>query len=340
MKPSWQQEWENAVAAGRQEGKVLIYTTSGSALRTPVGSAFKEKFGIDIDWAAVVAGEIVAKVSAEHTAGLDLTDLVISGVTDLTELSKGGISAPIEPALLLPEVKDPKAWKDGILYFQDKEGTIFVYYCRAGSTILVNSEMVKPEDLKSYRNLLDLKWKGKIILNDPTIAGAGNSLLATLNVLMGTDFLRKLATQEPVVDRDQRLQIEWLARGKYPILLGPYVGGIADFRNAGAPIKHIVPEEGTWSGAGGGNISLVKKAAHPQAAKVFLNWYLSQEGQTVAVKGEQEQSRRLDVSAEYIDPDRRLQPGVKYVDGDTSEAVARRLEMRVLSKEIFAAQLK
>ncbi len=338
-KATWQEDWENTVAAARKEGTLVVYVVHGPEFRVPVARAFKEKFGIDTDWVVGIT-DLLPKLLKERRAGLYLGDVMISGATTLQNLNAEGAADAIEPALVLPEVTDPAQWLGGKLHFLDNDRRSLAFYSRTGSTIMVNTEIVKAEDFKSYRDLLSPKWKGEIVINDPTGVGGGARVSTVMHVLLGPDFLRELAKQEPMITRDQRQQVEWVARGRYAILLGPGTTNMAEFRKVGAPIRHVIPTEGTWSGAGGGTISMIKNAAHPAAARVFLNWFLSREGQTVAVKAAQEQSRRLDVSPEYIEEDRRLQPGVNYVDGDSESFIQKIEETRALVREVFSAQMK
>lgn len=340
-KPAWEEDWGKSLSLGKKEQKVVIYYTGGGELVTDVSRAFKEKYGMDAEWLVVRSQELISRVMLERRGGLYVPDLVMAGGDTLLELGRQGVLEPLEPSLILPQVTDRESWLGGSLYFIDREHKVFPFRSRTGSTILINSELVRPEELKSYRNLLEPRWKGKIVVNDPSVGGAGNVFVAALYVLMGEDFLRELAKQEPIITRDQRQQVEWVARGKYSILLGPHVIIMSEFQKAGAPIKHIVPVvEGSWSGAGGGIISLMNQAPHPAAARVFLNWFLSREGQTVASKAVSEQSRRVDVSTEFIDPDRLLQRGVNYLDGESELMLKTRKDIMGLARDIFAAQLK
>ncbi len=334
--PAWKEEMDKTVAAARLEGKVVAYDIHAVESRQGLSKAFKEKYGMDIEWVSAGKGsELISKLIPERRAGLYMADVVLAGSTTLFYLVDQGVLDPVDSAFILPEVKDPKAWLGGQLPFLDKDHKVLMFLARTGSTIVINLELVKPEEVASYKQLLDPKWKDKIVLNDPSVGGSGNSIIAAMHQLMGENYLRELAKQEPIITRDPRQQVEWVARGKYPIGLGPEPVVMGSFRQTGAPLRHIVPSEGTWSGGGFGGLGFVNKAAHPNATKVFLNWFLSKEGQTVQVKAASEGSRRLDVTTEYIDPERRLVPGVKYIEGDTPEHIAARDMILGLSKEIF-----
>lgn len=227
------------------------------------------------------------------------------------------MQARLDDALILPEVKDPKAWWSGSLLWVDRKHFSLAFNAYSLPAYAINTEMVKPEELKSYRDLLDPKWKGKIIINDPTIAGIGEKGLSFVLVTMGVDFVKDLAKQEPFIVRDQRLQVEWLAQRKFPIGLFCKSDPIAEFVKAGAPIKELIPIEGQALTSGSGNLPLVDGAAHPYAASLFINWLLSKEGQILFSKASLVQSAREDIPTDYLDPVKLRQPGVKYMWAET-----------------------
>ena len=197
--------------------------------------------------------------------------------------------------------------------------------------------MVKVDEIKSYRDLLQPRWKGKIIINDPTVAGIGGKWFSMVGrYIMNLDFMREIARQEPVILRDQRLQVDWLAKGKYPIGIAAVTDMVTEFRKAGAPLSYAEPSEGTWLGNGSGGLGLVVKAPHPNAARVFVNWMLTKEAQSIYSREYGVPSARLDVSTEGIDPVTVPKPGVKYVLGFKEETLIGEDEYRnTVGREIF-----
>lgn len=330
-------DWERTLAAAKVEGKVNLINRFPPSVRGTVTSAFKEKYAIDIEHTIGSLAEIAPKLESERRVGLYIRDVCLEGYPPLkVALVDTGIAEPIEPALILPEVKDGNAWRDKRLPFFDKDGKIFMYLSRVNPHLLINKDLVKPEEIKSWRNLLEPKWKGKILLYDPSINGPGNSCMTIVHEIMGIDYLKELAKQEPVINRDMRMQVEWVARGKYPVACGCEFALMEEMRNAGAPLLHVVPPlEGGQFSSGVGSLSMFNRPAHPNATKVFINWFLSKEGQTLYAKAAKEQSRRVDVKPELA-PDRLFQEGVKYINGDTEYISNKRREMLSLSKEIFA----
>ena len=167
-------------------------------------------------------------------------------------------------------------------------------------TIWYNSLLVKPEEITSWDNLLDPKWKGKIAILDPRSPGSGESSWAFLLRIKGEAYLAKLAAQEMMVGRNLRQLAEQVARGKSSISLGLSYYSYLPFIKAGLPVKPISSiKEGFYAATGSGNVALLKNMAHPNAAKVFLNWMLSKDGQTALTRALGQPTRRLDVETRW-----------------------------------------
>ncbi len=334
-KPAWQQDWEKTLAAAKNEGTVAVITSFGSDVRDNVARSFKEKHGLDTEFVVGRVAEIYVKVQNERRAGLYLEDAYLTGMTSLIQFRDLGFLEPLKPALVLPEVLDPKAWMNGQPRFVDKEGLILAYLAAASSPLYINTDFVKPDEMKSYRDLLNPRWKGKIVVMDPTTGGMGSTFFYILWEIMGPDFTRELAKQDLAIIQDGRQQVEWLARGKYLISGNMLADMYTDFLQAGAPIKIILPKEGTAVTGSIGGLSLFNKAPHPNVARVFINWLLSKEGQTLMSQLTKTSSSRLDVSQEWVDPSKMIQPGTKYIDGDSEEALKKKQEMQAISRDVW-----
>lgn len=205
-----------------------------------------------------------------------------------------------------------KTWWPGQLWWIDADRTLLAPTLTQILPIVVNTSMVKEGDIKSFRDLLDPKWQGKMVLNDPTIVGTGPAWLAFVEATFGWDYAVDFAKNKPVVLRDQRLMIDWVAHGKASLLVGPKPDVLIEYIRAGAPIKGLIPAEGTWVLSSGTDFSMANRAAHPNAAKIFINWFLSKEGQSAVGPAAGYQSSRLDVPTDYLPPEQVRQPGVKY----------------------------
>lgn len=345
VNPAWEADWKKTLEAAKKEGKVYIYTVATSETRAALSKVFTAKYGIQLAFVTGRGDEIGTKLSSERRANIYMADLYIGGsTTPTTSFKPKGFLAPLKPLLVLPEVTDPKVWYGGGLYFTDKERQYVAcpVLTAANSYFAVNTDLVKPGEIKTYKDLLNPKWKGKIIMNDPTIAGAGSRWFAVVaDKYTGLDYMRALVKQEPVITRDQRLQVESLARGKYPIAIGAQPDILSDFMKAGSHVDTVIPEEGTWLGGGPGLIVYFDKAPNPNAAKVFVNWFLSKEGQTAYSKTATAESARLDVPNDHLDKGDRRVPGVKYFISEDEDFLIKKTEYeKKWAKEVFGPLTK
>jgi iron(III) transport system substrate-binding protein len=145
------------------------------------------------------------------------------------------------------------------------------------------------------------KWKGKIGLLDPRTPGSGASLWSYLRDIKGEEYLRKLVAQKMSIGRDQRVLAEGLARGKLAMVMGLGYYSHAPFKKAGLPVQALpTPREGTYISGGSGHLVVMKQPAHPNAMRVFVNWFLSKEGQDIYSRALGQGTRRLDVDTQWL----------------------------------------
>lgn len=317
---AWQTQWDSTLQAARKEGTLSIYCTSwGQDTQRALTDAFRKKYGIDSEFTILSRGvEVAARAQTEKSAGLFIADVFGTGSGTLLPLMKPqGLLGNLQSTLILPEVTDPKIW-GGRLPFLDDDKKTFGMVANTERFILYNTDLVKKGEITTYKDLLSPRYKGKIILNDPTIAGAGNTLFLFLadgvwDLDQAKDFLQQLITQQDVViSRDARLLVETVARGKYAIVLGPSIAYVKEFFKAGAPVDLAMVKEGTSVNATNGTIAVPATVAHPNASKGFINWLLSQEGQSVFTRNMGIPSMRTDVSIPAeMDPRYLPQPGEK-----------------------------
>ncbi len=300
----WKREWETTLQQAKKEGKIVVGIPARPELRKQLETVFKPKFGIDMELLSARGPQNASRISAEYAAGVKYFDVFIGGSGTYESLVEAGMVEPLDSQLVLPEVKDPKNWWGGHIWEDNVSTNRFLYsfIADAGTGgFWYNTEAAKPEELRSLDDFLKPKWKGKVGFLDPRTPGSGQSVWSFLWGLKGEVYLRKLLQQDLFVSRDQRQLADALAKGKLTLALGVSFYTLDGFLAANLPIKELpTPKEGLPSSNGSGVIGIVKNPPHPQAARVFVNWLLSKEGQELYVKMMRQSTRRLDVDTKWL----------------------------------------
>jgi len=296
-KPAWQAEWERTMELAKKEGKIVISIPASSELRQALEDGFKKRFAIPVESVPARGAVVTRRIVDESKAGISYFDLHIGGSESIvTGMLSEKILEPIEPYLILPEVKDPKNWWGGHIWIDNAKRFIYAFQAYQTENLWYNSDLLKPEEIRSFDDLLNPKWQGKIAILDPRTPGSGASIWSYLRDIKGEEFLKKLVAQKLQVGRDQRLLSENLAKGKVSLVMGLTYYSIVPFLKAGLPVKPLPnPREGVYVSGGSGHLTIIKNPPHPNATKVFVNWLLGNEGQELFSKTIGQATRRLDV---------------------------------------------
>lgn len=320
---AWEAEWKQTVAAAKKEGKVVIYGGPGPDRRKVYRDHFEAAFpGIRVDYEGLHGNQSSFRIITERRAGKYIPDIHLNAAGSLfRSLKPQGAFQPVRSVLALPEVLDETKWFEGKLWFLDNDGKYILTYSLAASTMIaINTQLANPKDITSYQQLLNPKWRGKILSHDirATGPGSGNARYWYADPKLGPDFLKRLyGEMEITVSRDTQQMVDWLAKGRFAILLFPTLNEIDRAREVGLPVD-VVPaqqmKEGYPVTAGFNSILLMNPAPHPNAAKVYLNWLLSREGQTAFEKVIETPSLRVDTpTKESLRPFLIPQKGTHYM---------------------------
>jgi iron(III) transport system substrate-binding protein len=314
-------ELDALVAPAKQEGEVVIYMGRAGSRQLRDGVAeFEKKYGIKMTAVVGSGNEGADKVLAERDTGLFTADIWMGGLTTInSRLLPKSVLDPIEPQFVLPEIKDKSLWYKGQHWWGDPEKKFTFLFSASPSPIAsYNTSLVKDSDIQSWWDLLDAKWKGKIVSRDPAQAGSGgNTAYLYFHPQLGQDFLKKLYTeQDVVITKDARQGAEWLALGKYSIYVLGSGNDVQELKGQGLPVDDWLrpTKEGARISAGGtGTVSVFNRAAHPNASKLFINWWLSKEGQLTSQRVDPEdESLRMDIAKDMVNPEHRRDPNVEY----------------------------
>jgi len=288
---------------------MVVAGPPGAFRRVPLVDAFEKAFpGVRVEYTALAGAKFLPRVKLERAAGQYLWDIHIGGTTSAITLMDEGYLDSILPALVLPEVREPKNWWQGRLHFADNAGQrILAFQGSAGSRVAINTSLVDPKEISSYWDLLQPKWQGKIGMTNPSHAGTGlaGATFFYLQKGLGPEFLKRLLTETKVTLFDDSLRLaEAVARGQLAIGVQVPEGDLMRYAKEKLPIQGQPGlKEGGYLSPGFGSVMILKQAPHPNAAKVYINWLLSREGQLAYSLGDKTPSFRLDVPRDHVLPE-------------------------------------
>jgi iron(III) transport system substrate-binding protein len=261
------------VDAAKKEGKVVIYGTVVPQVMTQIEKGFEAKYGIKTEYWRADATKVIDRVLTEWRAGKPGFDVVIGARGPVALGKQDNVYAKFSPA---STANFPGK-------FKDRDGQLIAWRITPVG-ILYNTELVKSADVpKSLDDLLDAKWQGKIAMPDPSRHASTAQWLWNLEQTKGDkwmDFVKGLAKQKPLLFESYSTVPNAIVRGESLL-------GISYIQYAGqtkGPIS-FAPIEKNF--ADPSDAALSAKAANANAAKLFIDYLCSAEGQKkVAETGE------------------------------------------------------
>jgi ABC-type Fe3+ transport system substrate-binding protein len=295
----WKADWDRTLAAAKREGSLIISAPSGAIWRERLAEFQKAYPEIKLSLSTFASRDFWPRVVKEREAGQYLWDLRVGGVdTPSYNLKNQGALLPVRPLLILPEVTDDANWHGGLdALFLDREKQFMpMFVATATQSDYYNKVKIPDASDLTVQKLIDPKWAGKISLADPR-AGSSLNTLTVLDYLYGDDFIVKLMTnQKPVITKEPRQQLDWLASGRYPIAFGLPSAAFLEYGQRGARVEDFgtIPGLKLWS-PGVGGVQIPNRNPHPNATKIYVNWLFSREVQARLMPAVQLNSRRKDV---------------------------------------------
>lgn len=311
--------WDELVAAAKQEGKVVLKGPPTADVRTGLPRVFKEKFGIEMEYVGGPSSQGVTQLRNERAANIFSTDVILSGADSMyTGFYAEKMLDPLRPVLIHTDAVDASKWPEGKLRFMDPgQDTVLRLNNYMSPILAANTSIVKPEEIKSWYDLLKPQYTGKLASFDPTGSGSGVGTATYLATKLGEDYVRKLfLEQKTTFSGDHRQLADWLARGTYPIVLSLRDIEQKKVAEDGFPVANIPhpPEAPGYITAGFGLLGIANQAPHPNAARLLVNWLAMKEGMETWSKLQNIVPIRLDADKSQWTAEVIPEPGKDYLD--------------------------
>lgn len=262
----------------RKEGKMVFYTSVETEFARSLTSAFESKYPfIKTDIFRSTHDKIFSRLNVERQTGTYTADAISVGEFETYHLQKRGFIAPYKSpfAAVFPEgFKDPNGyWTD--LY----DNLIVTAY---------NTTRVKREEIpRRYEDLLQPRWKGRMVLDQNEDRWFAN-MLYLMGEKKGLEFMQALAKQDIAIRGGRSLVTQLLGAGEYDLQIVAYWYRPHLMKKQGAPVDWVGLEPALVALH---PISIVEKAPHPNAAKLFIDFVLSDEGQKLFVQRGRESAK-------------------------------------------------
>ena len=258
---------EELIKAAQAEGKIVFYMTEPDALNSKLGAAFKARYGIDIEFLRLTSTQLAERFAQEQAAGVHLADLLALVGSNIWEDNPEWF-VNLEEANLEGWAEWPAEAKQGVC--------THTRYSIGGVTY--NNQLVDAEHIPtSYEDFLDPWWKGKILLTDPRATPAYMGWAAMIEEKYGLEWLEAFSKQDFTLVDSASPAAEQLAAGAAYANFGAHLSNSTDIRGKGAPLDFVIMSDvptGLPTCEG-----IVASAPHPNAAKLFMQWILTYEGQ-------------------------------------------------------------
>ena len=258
------------VEAAKKDGKVIVYGAQVPQAMKPLHAAFEKKYGIQVDYWRGSSTKVSERALTEWRAGKPGFDVVEGN---------RGVQLIMRDDGLFQKYIPPSSEKFPAK-FKEKDGMITPWRVLPIS-ILYNTDMVKSGELpKTFDDLLNPKWTGKITMPDPTRHTTTAQFLWNLKEIKGDkwlDLVKGLAKQKPLLVESLAPVTTTIIKGEAPVGI-TYIKYVKQYKG---PVGYVLMDKYL---SDPNYMSLGAKAPHPNAAKLYIEFVTSAEGQKLAAQ--------------------------------------------------------
>src|SRR5690625_3990876 len=264
----FQELYDKALEGG--ESEIVVYGPPPSRVLI---DTFEDRFpGIEVNYQQLQSAERIAKLEQERQTGNYAGDVAADGRTPIVSMALDGWCQTLDPIMDVPDE-----------WMGPNSAAMFPYVSVFG--LAINTDLIQPEDApKSWQELASEEWRDQIVMVSPAAGGAGAFTFAYMltpeeNVDKYAGIMEGVRENISLVSRDA-LVLQEVAQGNYPVGAMAYYPYYLEIKEQGAPLEFVFPFE-----EGGGNIwtksanCVIDNAPNPNAAELYLNWFMSLEGQ-------------------------------------------------------------
>jgi iron(III) transport system substrate-binding protein len=264
---------QKLIDAAKKEGTLVIYHTLTRRVLKKVVQGFEKKYGIDVKWTRKGTGGITRMVTAELQAGALKCDIVSIGdpTTFLRWKKEGILKEYVTPSTpkFVEGFAEPEGW-----YSPSR-----VMYISLG----YNTKRVSKDEVpKSWKDVLDPKWKGRLAIVDPRRSGPGRWWMGAIVSKFGWGYFEKLAKNKPLMVKSASAASLTLVNGEADLLAVAMENDMIQRGVKGAPVRAVYPQEGLIPKLS--PVAICAKTAHPNAARLWIDWEHSVESQRLISK--------------------------------------------------------
>ena len=325
-------DWKRVLEAAKQEGEVIVWGQAGEGRRAFYKDSFEKAYpGIKVNlYQAPLNSQRDNRYEQEYKAGIFRADLFVTGPSSaVTRFMPINLVQPLKP-LLRADVLDPKHWtsEGGPLWLDRKKQYVLIGDALTYPTATVNSSVT---NLSTYEDLLLPKYDGKIVMSDPLRSGSGFAFALFLDRQpgLGREYIRKFFKGKRIVfNQDDRAQTEWVDSGRVLVGLNLRASEIVALQELGGTLKIIGPlavgneKVGFTIGSDGVLwLPALNPLPHPNAARVYANWFYSTAGQQSMVNALDLGSNVAGVDLSKVSRWSLPQPGVRYLNLMTEDII-------------------
>jgi iron(III) transport system substrate-binding protein len=307
-------------AKARAEGKVVWYTSTPIEQAQKIAALFKQQHGIEVELFRSGGSAILSRFQQEMTAGRAAADVIThSDPSAANALGKKGFTIPFKPKNF-DKIPDAAKAADGM--YVGQRLNMMTHYLRS-------DKVAAADEPKTWGDLVNPKYKGKLVMTDPSFTSLQVSVVGTMSKLRGWDYYQKLRLNDVMIVQGNQQVSDMLKRGERMIAVGALDSYAADLKKEGHPIKTLYPTDGIFIIPS--PTSVVKNSPHPNAARLFAEFMIGDDAQKI-FPADGGYSARIDIAAPQGSPDLKSLK-ILPVDEDYIEKETQRIKKQF--NEIF-----